>query len=88
MQICVLPQLRRTDGRRTEGRMIQYYDTSRELLTEDMQSMTTILGALEGVGPELPERTVILAMARAIYHILAYAIRILEKERRKENGRS
>ena len=65
-----------------------YYDTSRELLTEDMQSMTTVLGALEGVSPELPERTVIRAMARAIYHILAYAIRILEKERRKENGRS
>ena len=62
-----------------------YYDTSRELLTEDMQDMTTILGALEGVGPELPERTVILAMARAIYHILAYAIRILEKERRGKN---
>ena len=63
-----------------------YYDTSRELLTEDMQSMTTVLGALEGVGPELPERTVMLAMARAIYHILAYAIRILEKERRREKN--
>lgn len=69
---------------------MNYYDTSRELLTEDMQSMETILGALEGVGPEMPERTVILAMARAIYHILAYAIRILEKERRRErdNGKS
>lgn len=63
-----------------------YYDTSRELLTEDMQGMTTVLEALEGVGPELTERAVILAMARAIYHILAYAIRILEKERRKNNG--
>lgn len=65
-----------------------YYDNSRELLMEDMEGMETVLGALEGVGPELPERTVIRAMARAIYHILAYAIRILEKERRKENGRS
>lgn len=65
-----------------------YYDNSRELLMEDMEGMQTVLGALEGVGPELPERTVIRAMARAIYHILAYAIRILEKERRKENGRS
>lgn len=65
-----------------------YYDNSRELLMEDMDGMETVLGALEGVGPELPERTVIRAMARAIYHILAYAIRILEKERRKENGRS
>ena len=65
-----------------------YYDNSRELLMEDMEGMETVLGALEGVGPELPERAVIRAMARAIYHILAYAIRILEKERRKENGRS
>jgi hypothetical protein len=63
-----------------------YYDTSKELLTEDMQDMLTVLEALEGVGPELTERAVILAMARAIYHILAYAIRILEKERRKNNG--
>jgi hypothetical protein len=67
--------------------MMTYYDNSRELLTEDMQDMTTILGALEGVGPdELSERTVILAMARAIYHILAYAIRILERERRRNNA--
>ena len=65
-----------------------YYDTDRNLLIEDMQGLETILGALEGVGPELTERAVIIAMARAIYHILAYAIRILEKERRKENGRS
>lgn len=62
-----------------------YYDNSRELLTEDIRDMKTILGALEGVGPELSERTVMLAMARAIYHILAYAIRILEKERRKNH---
>jgi hypothetical protein len=66
--------------------MMTYYDTSKELLTEDMQDMLTVLEALEGVGPELTERAVILAMARAIYHILAYAIRILEKERRKNNG--
>lgn len=62
-----------------------YYDTDRDLLIEDMQGLETILLALQGVGPELPERTVILAMARAIYHILAYAIRILEKERRKNH---
>lgn len=66
--------------------MMTYYDTSKELLTEDMQDMLTVLEALEGVGPELTERAVMLAMARAIYHILAYAIRILEKERRKNNG--
>ena len=63
---------------------MNYYDNSRELLMEDMEGMETVLGALEGVSPELPERTVMLAMARAIYHILAYAIRILEKERRRE----
>ena len=61
-----------------------YYDTSLELLKEDIEGMQNVLGALQGVSPEMPERTVIIAMSRAIYHILAYAIRIMEKERRKE----
>ena len=67
--------------------MMTYYDTSRELLIEDMQGLETILLALQGVGPELTDKAVITALARAMYHVLAYAVRILEKERRKENGR-
>ena len=67
--------------------MMTYYDTSRDLLIEDMQGLETILLALQGVGPELTDKAVITALTRAMYHVLAYAVRILEKERRKENGR-
>lgn len=64
--------------------MMTYYDTSRELLTEDIRDIKTLLGALEGVGPEIPDKRAILALTRAMYHVLAYAIRIIEKDRRRE----
>ena len=63
-----------------------YYDTSRELLTEDIRDIKTLLGALEGVGPEIPDRVAVLALARAMYHVLAYAVRIMEQDRRREKN--
>lgn len=49
--------------------------TTRKLLVEDMQGVEGILCALDGVRPEMPERVVIRAMARAIYDILEYLVR-------------
>lgn len=64
--------------------MMTYYDTSHELLAEDIRDIKTLLGALEGVGPEIPDKRAILALTRAMYHVLVYAIRIIEKDRRRE----
>lgn len=63
-----------------------YYDTSRELLMEDINDIEHILSVLEGVTTdvEFSDKQVKLAYGRAIYHVLAYAVRILEKERRKQ----
>lgn len=63
-----------------------YYDTDRDLLIEDMQGLETILLALHGVGPELTDKAVITALARAMYHVLAYAVRIIDKQKRREKN--
>ena len=49
--------------------------TTRHNLVEDLQGVESILCALDGVHPEIPERLVIRAMARAIWKILEYLIR-------------
>ena len=48
---------------------------TRKSLVESMQDIEDILCALDGVHPEIPERLVIRAMARAIWKILEYLIR-------------
>lgn len=62
--------------------------TDRELLTESLQDMEDVLLAVQGVSNRrnLTEKGVIVLMARAIWCILTHAIRILDKERRKNNG--
>lgn len=61
-----------------------YYDTDRQLLIDDLQQVETLLLALEGVGPELSDKAVIIALARATYHVLAHAVRIIDKQNRRE----
>lgn len=46
--------------------------TTRKTLIEDLDGMTTILCALDGIGQEIPEKTVIRAVCRALWHILEY----------------
>ena len=61
-----------------------YYDTDRQLLIDDMQQIETLLIAIDGVGPELTDKAAVRALARAVYHVLAYAVRIIDKNRRRE----
>ena len=56
----------------------------RDLLIEDLQDVETILLALNGVGPELHDKAVIKALARAMYHVLVHAIHVIDREGRKE----
>lgn len=49
--------------------------TTRKVMVEDMQGMEDILLALEGLHPEIPDKLVIKALARAVWHILEYLIR-------------
>ena len=49
--------------------------TTRKTLVEDMQGMEDILLAFEGLHPEIPDKVVIKALTRALWHILEYLIR-------------
>ena len=49
--------------------------TTRQTLVQDMQDTEDILLALDGLHPEIPEKDVIRALTRAIWHILEYLIR-------------
>lgn len=49
--------------------------TTRKIMVEDMQGMEDILLALEGLHPDIPDKAVIRALTRAIYHILEYLVR-------------
>ena len=62
--------LRDTERAAEGGRM-----TQREILVEDKQGVETILCAMEGIGPELTDKVVILAICRCLWHILDYMIR-------------
>ena len=64
---------------------MSYYDTDRDLLINDLQDVETILSALEGVGPELTDKAVVLALARAMHHVLTHAVRIIDKNKRRDN---
>lgn len=49
--------------------------TTRKVMIEDMQGTEDILLALEGLHPEIPDKLVIKALARAVWHILEYLVR-------------
>lgn len=49
--------------------------TTRHDLVKDMEDAETILLALEGIGPEIPDKAVIRAIVRCLWHILEYLIR-------------
>lgn len=49
--------------------------TTRQTMVEDMQGVEDILLALDGLHPEMPDKLVIKALARAIWHILEYLVR-------------
>lgn len=53
--------------------------TGRKELVEDMQGVEAILCALDGVGEEIPDKMVIRAMCRCLWHILEFLIRRTEK---------
>lgn len=55
--------------------------TQREVLVDDLQNMEDVLLALEDVSnnKHLTEKGVIVLLARAVYHILVYAIRLMKK---------
>lgn len=53
----------------------------RKTLVNDLNDVETALCALEGVSPELSDKTVIRAILRALWHILYYLCR---KEGKKE----
>lgn len=55
--------------------------TQREILVDDLQNMEDVLLTLEDVSnnKHLTEKGVIVLLARAVYHILVYAIRLMKK---------
>ena len=55
--------------------------TQRDILVDDLQNMEDVLLALEDVSnnKHLTEEGVIVLLARAVYHILVYAIRLMKK---------
>ena len=55
--------------------------TQREILVDDLQNMEDVLLAIEDVSnnKHLTEKGVIVLLARAVYHILVYAIRLMKK---------
>ena len=48
---------------------------NRSDLVDDMQGVEQILCALEGIGEEIPDKTVIRAVCRCLWHILEFLIR-------------
>lgn len=54
--------------------------TTRKTLVEDMQGTEDILLALDGLHPDIPDKVVIKALTRAIWHILEYLVRRAKDE--------
>lgn len=54
--------------------------TTRKTMVEDMQGIEDILLALDGLHHEIPDRIVIKALARAVWHILEYLVRRAKDE--------
>ena len=49
--------------------------TTRKDLVQDMEDAETILLALDGLRDEIPDKMVVKAMCRCLWHILEYLIR-------------
>lgn len=49
--------------------------TTRHDLAKDMEDAETILLALDGLREDIPDKTVIRAIVRCLWHILEYLIR-------------
>lgn len=56
----------------------------RKDLVEAWQDMTTLLCALDGQAPEMTDKAAIRAMARAIWLILDWIVRRIDKESKHE----
>ena len=54
--------------------------TTRKTLIDDMQGVEDILLALDGLHPDIPDKLVIKALTRAIWHILEYLVRRAKDE--------
>lgn len=55
--------------------------TQREIFVDDIQNMEDVLLFLTGVSNKrnLTDKSVKVLLARAVYHILVYAIRLMKK---------
>ena len=49
--------------------------TTRNNLVKDMEDAETILLALDGLREDIPDKTVIRAIVRCLWHVLDYLIR-------------
>ncbi len=49
--------------------------TTRHDLVQDMEDAETILLALDGLREDIPDKTVIRAIVRCLWHVLDYLIR-------------
>ena len=49
--------------------------TTRNDLVQDMEDAETILLALDGLREDIPDKTVIRAIVRCLWHVLDYLIR-------------
>lgn len=49
--------------------------TTRNDLVKDMEDVETILLALDGLREDIPDKTVIRAIVRCLWHVLDYFIR-------------
>ena len=68
---CILSEVLAAPARAaTGGRM-----TTRHDLVKDMEDAETILLALDGLREDIPDKTVIRAIVRCLWHILEYLIR-------------
>lgn len=58
---------------------------TRKDLVEAWQGMDTLLCALDGKAPEMTDKQAVRAMARALWLILDWIVRRIDKERRESN---
>jgi hypothetical protein len=70
MALCGKGHFERAEG----GRM-----TTRHDLVKDMEDAETILLALDGLREDIPDKTVIRAIVRCLWHILEYLLRRADK---------
>ena len=59
---------------------------TRKQLADAWQGMDTVLCALDGTGPELTDKAMKKAMARALWLVLDWIVRRIDAEGRNDNG--